>query len=172
MYCAITSSNKHIYKDRFANLIFVCISWTVGSLLFLSSWAILQGPMNYTKHLLSTPRLPFTAAYFGSIVVTLVCSLKVRFIRFFPVFLLVLCFSACPDSTLHIHFSTGSRILVPGANGFLADWGLLGGCFFETSLCTAGWLFRELEPISGWFFRLEIEAISSEGWFRYIDTEF
>ncbi|CCX30085.1 Similar to Protein transport protein SFT2; acc. no. P38166 [Pyronema omphalodes CBS 100304] len=76
-------SNKHIYKDRFANLIFVCISWTVGSLLFLSSWAILQGPMNYTKHLLSTPRLPFTAAYFGSIVVTLVCSLKAMRLRRF-----------------------------------------------------------------------------------------
>ncbi|KAI5788228.1 Got1/Sft2-like family-domain-containing protein [Pyronema domesticum] len=54
------------------------VLWTVGSLLFLSSWAILQGPMNYTKHLLSTPRLPFTAAYFGSIVVTLVCSLKLH----------------------------------------------------------------------------------------------
>jgi hypothetical protein len=129
--------------------------------------------MNYAKHLLSTPRLPFTAAYFGSIVVTLVCSLKVRFIRFFSQFSYwCYAFSACPDSTLRIHFSTGSRILVPGANGFLAAWGYWADAFFETPLCTAVWLFRELEPICGWFFRLDIEAISSEGWFRYMDTEF
>ncbi|KAI5819814.1 Got1/Sft2-like family-domain-containing protein [Pyronema omphalodes] len=54
------------------------VLWTVGSLLFLSSWAILQGPMNYVKHLLSTPRLPFTAAYFGSIFFTLVCALRLH----------------------------------------------------------------------------------------------
>lgn len=36
-----------------------------------------MGPMNYVYHLLSTPRLPFTAAYFGSIAMTLIFAIKV-----------------------------------------------------------------------------------------------
>ena len=43
----------------------------MGSVLFLASWAVLMGPLTYAKHLLSTPRLPFSAAYFGSIALTL-----------------------------------------------------------------------------------------------------
>lgn len=53
-------------------------SWSVGSLLFLASWAVLMGPIQYAQHLLSAPRLPFTAAYFGSIVLTLLFAVKVR----------------------------------------------------------------------------------------------
>ncbi|KAF3173131.1 protein transport protein sft2 [Orbilia oligospora] len=49
--------------------------WTVGSLLFLSSWAILYGPVNYARHLLSSERLPFTGIYFGSIALTLYFAL-------------------------------------------------------------------------------------------------
>ncbi|EGU89282.1 hypothetical protein FOXB_00235 [Fusarium oxysporum f. sp. conglutinans Fo5176] len=52
------------------------ILWSVGSLMFLASFAAVMGPMNYVYHLLSTPRLPFTAAYFGSITLTLVFALK------------------------------------------------------------------------------------------------
>ncbi|KAK6335561.1 protein transport protein sft2 [Orbilia brochopaga] len=47
------------------------ILWTVGSLLFLSSWALLYGPVTYARHLLSAERLPFTGIYFGSITLTL-----------------------------------------------------------------------------------------------------
>ncbi|KAJ5099019.1 hypothetical protein N7532_006020 [Penicillium argentinense] len=47
------------------------ILWSVGSVLFLLSWAVLMGPWSYAKHLVSGPRLPFTAAYFGSIALTL-----------------------------------------------------------------------------------------------------
>ncbi|PLN76380.1 SFT2-domain-containing protein [Aspergillus taichungensis] len=47
------------------------ILWSVGSLLFLLSWAVLMGPLVYAKHLVSGSRLPFTAAYFGSIAMTL-----------------------------------------------------------------------------------------------------
>lgn len=47
------------------------VLWTVGSVLFLASWAILQGPITYAQHLLSGPRLPFTAGYFGTIALTL-----------------------------------------------------------------------------------------------------
>ncbi|RSL70601.1 hypothetical protein CEP54_001748 [Fusarium duplospermum] len=52
--------------------------WSVGSLMFLASFAAVMGPMAYVYHLLSTPRLPFTAAYFGSIILTLVFALKLH----------------------------------------------------------------------------------------------
>ncbi|CAK7235967.1 Protein transport protein sft2 [Sporothrix bragantina] len=51
------------------------ILWTLGSILFLSSFAAMMGPWAYVQHLASTPRLPFTAAYFGSIALTLYFSL-------------------------------------------------------------------------------------------------
>lgn len=51
--------------------------WSLGSALFLASWAAIMGPWTYCQHLISTPRLPFTAAYFGSIGLTLYFSLGV-----------------------------------------------------------------------------------------------
>jgi hypothetical protein len=53
------------------------IRWSMGSLLFLASWAFMMGPWIYIQHLTSTPRLPFTAAYFGSIGLTLYFSVGV-----------------------------------------------------------------------------------------------
>ncbi|KIW31975.1 uncharacterized protein PV07_03561 [Cladophialophora immunda] len=47
------------------------ILWSVGSMMFLASWAFLMGPVQYATHLLSGARLPFTAAYFGSIIMTI-----------------------------------------------------------------------------------------------------
>ncbi|KAL2019232.1 hypothetical protein VTK56DRAFT_9959 [Thermocarpiscus australiensis] len=47
------------------------ILWTLGSILFLSSFAAIMGPWAYLQHLASTPRLPFTAAYFGSLGLTM-----------------------------------------------------------------------------------------------------
>jgi hypothetical protein len=44
--------------------------WSAGSILFLASWAGLMGPYQYAVHLISGPRLPFTAVYFGSIIMT------------------------------------------------------------------------------------------------------
>ncbi|KAM3071275.1 Protein transport protein sft2 [Clarireedia jacksonii] len=37
-----------------------------------------MGPWTYLNHLTSTPRLPFTATYFGSIALTLYFSLGLR----------------------------------------------------------------------------------------------
>jgi len=51
------------------------ILWSLGSALFLASWAAMMGPITYAQHLFSGPRLPFTAAYFGSIGLTLYFSL-------------------------------------------------------------------------------------------------
>ena len=43
-----------------------------------------MGPVTYAKHLISGPRLPFTAAYFGSIGLTLFFAIKVRLLSFLP----------------------------------------------------------------------------------------
>ncbi|ROV97654.1 hypothetical protein VSDG_04581 [Cytospora chrysosperma] len=51
------------------------ILWTLGSTLFLMSFAAVMGPMAYAQHLFSGQRLPFTAAYFGSVVLTLYFSM-------------------------------------------------------------------------------------------------
>ncbi|KAF2463227.1 SFT2-domain-containing protein [Lindgomyces ingoldianus] len=54
------------------------ILWSMGSLLFLASWGVLMGPITYMQHLISGARLPFTAAYFGSIALTLYFSLSLH----------------------------------------------------------------------------------------------
>ncbi|KUI66217.1 Protein transport protein SFT2 [Cytospora mali] len=51
------------------------ILWTLGSALFLASFAAVMGPVAYAQHLFSGQRLPFTAAYFGSITLTLYFSM-------------------------------------------------------------------------------------------------
>jgi hypothetical protein len=43
-------------------------------------FAILQGPLAHLKHIFSTERLPFTAAYLGSLGFTLYFALAVRFL--------------------------------------------------------------------------------------------
>lgn len=55
-----------------------CVFVTVLTISFAS----LQGPVPYIKHLLSPTRLPFTAAYFGSLGLTLYFAVGV-----FPLFL-------------------------------------------------------------------------------------
>ncbi|KAK4659785.1 Protein transport protein sft2 [Podospora pseudocomata] len=52
--------------------------WTLGSILFLSSFAAVMGPWAYVQHLTSTPRLPFTAAYFGSLGLTIYFSIGLQ----------------------------------------------------------------------------------------------
>ncbi|KAM3418512.1 Protein transport protein SFT2 [Cercospora zeina] len=52
--------------------------WTMASLLFLGSWAVMMGPVVYVRHLISQERLPFTATYFGSIALTLYFAVGLR----------------------------------------------------------------------------------------------
>ncbi|KAF2214965.1 hypothetical protein CERZMDRAFT_36287 [Cercospora zeae-maydis SCOH1-5] len=52
--------------------------WTMASLLFLGSWAVMMGPVVYVRHLVSQERLPFTATYFGSIALTLYFAVGLR----------------------------------------------------------------------------------------------
>jgi hypothetical protein len=51
--------------------------WTLGSIFFLASFAVVMGPMAYVRHLLSADRVPFTAAYFGSLSLSLYFALGV-----------------------------------------------------------------------------------------------
>lgn len=61
--------------------------WSVGSVLFLLSWAVLMGPWTYAKHLVSGTRLPFTAAYFGAIALTLYFAIGVSKVDFVFLFI-------------------------------------------------------------------------------------
>lgn len=72
----LRSSDIYIYTLK-TNLERVTSRWTLGSMLFLASWAAMMGPWTYMNHLISAPRLPFTATYFGSIALTLYFSLGV-----------------------------------------------------------------------------------------------
>lgn len=50
----------------------------VGSILVLTSIAMLRGPWSHMKHMISMERLPFTGTYVGSMVLTLWSSLIVK----------------------------------------------------------------------------------------------
>ena len=52
--------------------------WTLGSLLFVLSFGILQGPKKYTMHLLSSHRIVFTGVFFGSVFATLYASIILK----------------------------------------------------------------------------------------------
>lgn len=104
----------------------------MGSLLFLCAWGVLMGPWTYGKeslittsqvanadhglvqHLVSGPRLPFTAAYFGSIALTLYFSLSVGHGNCSPLSLL-------SASLSHIPGAHGSFLSAPHAS--LIDMG-------------------------------------------------
>lgn len=54
------------------------ILFTFGSLFIIISFAILLGPVNHLKHQFSKERLPFTVAYFGTLMATLYMALVVQ----------------------------------------------------------------------------------------------
>ncbi|GAA6022318.1 hypothetical protein JCM10207_003283 [Rhodosporidiobolus poonsookiae] len=51
------------------------VSFSLGSILFMVGFAVLQGPLAHLKHIFSAERIPFTAAYFGSLFLTLFFAL-------------------------------------------------------------------------------------------------
>ncbi|WRT69221.1 uncharacterized protein IL334_006205 [Kwoniella shivajii] len=54
------------------------LAFTLGSLLFMLGFAILHGPWNHLKHIMSPERLPFSLAYFGSLGLTLFFAIGIR----------------------------------------------------------------------------------------------
>ena len=54
------------------------LCFTLGSLMFMSSFALLKGPMAHLRSICSRDRLQFTSAYLGSMALTLYSALIVR----------------------------------------------------------------------------------------------
>ncbi|KAI8972575.1 SFT2-domain-containing protein [Trametes punicea] len=54
------------------------LAFSLGSLLVMFGFAVLIGPINHIKHLLSKERLPFSFAYLASLGLTLYFSLGAR----------------------------------------------------------------------------------------------
>jgi len=70
-YCCIFD------KDMFIDLWFLLAACCF---LFCFSFSLLWGPVNHVKHLCSLERLPFTAAYFGSMFATLYMAMIVSIV--------------------------------------------------------------------------------------------
>lgn len=77
LFSVLLDHSDFFYPSRTLLTYSLYIRWTLGSALFLASFAAVMGPMAYVQHLLSGPRLPFTAAYFGSIAMTFYFALGV-----------------------------------------------------------------------------------------------
>lgn len=54
--------------------------WTMGLLLFVVSFGVLQGPYAYTRHLLSRERIVFTTVFFGSVAFTLFSAVVAKLV--------------------------------------------------------------------------------------------
>lgn len=59
--------------------------FTLGSLFFIASFGLLKGPVIHAKSLAKKEKLPFTLAYFGSLILTLytACILQSQFLTLF-----------------------------------------------------------------------------------------
>jgi len=79
-------------------------SFTLGSLSFMSAFILLQGFKQWASEVFRKERLPFTIAYFGSIVGTLVATLYLHS------YIFIVLFSCLQISSLGWYFAT----YVPG----------------------------------------------------------
>lgn len=52
--------------------------WSMGSLLFVVSFGVLQGPRHYIEHLLSRERFMFTIVFFGSVLTTIYVAMVMK----------------------------------------------------------------------------------------------
>lgn len=52
--------------------------WLMGSLLFVVSFGILQGPQAYLRHIFSAGRVVFTCVFFGSVFTTMYCAVVLK----------------------------------------------------------------------------------------------
>lgn len=77
--CTCRSSVLFLIK---ACLLIVIFVHSMLLILFCFSFSLLWGPVNHVKHLCSLERLPFTAAYFGSMFATLYMAMIVSIAEF------------------------------------------------------------------------------------------
>ncbi|KAI2798802.1 hypothetical protein BLOT_010783 [Blomia tropicalis] len=73
-----------LFKARKFSILF-----TFGSAFIVLSFAILLGPVNHLKNQFSRDRLPFTLAYFGSLIATLYFAMSVQSVILTTIFALI-----------------------------------------------------------------------------------
>jgi hypothetical protein len=106
--------------------------WSAGSILFLASWAGLMGPYQYAVHLTSGPRLPFTAVYFGSIIMTVYFAAGVSAPPCPSSLLLILAASFDRTDSACINLATVRSDMVSGQL-------LPHGKYWTSVRCQSGW---------------------------------
>ncbi|KAK3820086.1 MAG: SFT2-domain-containing protein [Benniella sp.] len=82
--------------------------FTLGSILFMASFALLKGPMAHLKALISRERLPFTLTYFGSMIFVLWASVGIHSYPLTILGTVVEIFALLYYFTSYSPFSTGS----------------------------------------------------------------
>lgn len=101
-----------------------------------------MGPWSYARHLVSGPRLPFTAAYFGSIGLTLYFAIGVS------LFVLILV-SFFVNHQVHTHTHNvvhQSGCTIPGKRGILHSYGI--SQYYMTCTVTPAHIFVGLLSIT------------------------
>ncbi|KAL8291409.1 hypothetical protein RQP46_002387 [Phenoliferia psychrophenolica] len=100
------------------------VSFSLGSILFMVGFAVLQGPLAHLKHILTAERLPFTGAYFGSLALTLYFALARR--AYLPTLICAIIQCAALVSYFVAYFpggwqtlSFGGRMAMRGAGNML-----------------------------------------------------
>ncbi|KXN69240.1 SFT2-domain-containing protein [Conidiobolus coronatus NRRL 28638] len=93
------------------------LSFSFGSLFFFASIAFLRGPVTHFKSIFNLKQLPFSAAYFGSLIMTLVSTLIIKS------FILTIVFLVIQIIALVWYFMSfmpgGSRLIARTATSFL-----------------------------------------------------
>ncbi|KAI5475617.1 hypothetical protein MNV49_001127 [Pseudohyphozyma bogoriensis] len=100
------------------------VSFSLGSILFMVGFSVLQGPLAHLKHILTPERLPFTGAYVGSLVGTLFFALAKK--SYIPtlVFAIIQCGALISYFVAYFPggmatLSFGSRMALRGAGNML-----------------------------------------------------
>jgi len=104
------------------------LCFTVGSLMFMSSFALLKGPTAHLKSMVTLDRLPFTVSYVGSMLLTLYAALVVRSYVF------VIATSTIQMATLAYYFLSFLPGGTAGARVFLFTLTKTAKLIFQASL--------------------------------------
>jgi hypothetical protein len=117
-----------IFPAKFA------ISFSLGSLFFMTAFALMQGPWEWAKVVCSLERLPFTVSYFGSILGTLYACMIMKS------YLLVVAFSCLQLTALAWYGMT----YIPGGRNGLRYLGMVVRSFLSTAFKTCTMCFKAL----------------------------
>lgn len=102
--------------------------WSMGSILFLVSFGILQGPKTYILHLISPGRVLFTSVFVGSVVLTLYSSVVLKSSLLTIVSSLIEIFAVAYYSVSYFPFGATT---MTWATSYMVGWvgGVIGAIF-------------------------------------------